>query len=724
MLRHGTTRVLIADAVGLGKTIQAGLVVKELASAAAALRGLIVAPAGLLHQWEAELSIRFGLQPSIADAAWLAHAARSLPAGTNPWILPGLYLTSFDFLKRPEVLLGLDTTHWDIVVVDEAHAAAPGTARRAAVQAAAVRSTRLVVLTATPHAGDPEDFAALCRLGEADRAGACADPIVVFQRSRAHAAAGGARRTLLLPVRPTAAERRMQRLLEDYTGRVWREAPNGADTRARLAAIVLRKRGLSSAASLAASVRRRLALLDTAAAEPEAARFFQAPLPLDGPQADDLTPEDAPPDASMAAPGLRDRTREHRFLAAIAALADTASRAESKTRVLLRLLRRVRRPAIVFTEFRDTLERLARTVASAGHAVVALHGGLSRAERAAAEQAFARGDRVLLATDAASEGLNLQQGCHLVVHYELPWSPARLEQRTGRVDRIGQTRRVHEILLVADDTAERLVLEPLARRVRRGRAVAPFLSRLGDAMSESRVASVVMEGGAARDVAMEEAGPGASGHWVRAPATLTTEAEEEAGRLSRVREWAASLPAPRRQRPRNAPLLSTLGLRDSSRQRRTICVFSLGLRTADGTTVARQLTCVSAPEGSAGPAGTARAAREAACRFLAEHEHAVAAVALRQASAWIDRARADHLRAIARLARRELTLAAAVPVASALLQPGLFDGRALHEDAMRRQQEGSLRSAAAERLRRLRRARRLTTTCELEAILVAGGRGR
>ena len=101
---------------------------------------------------------------------------------------------------------------------------------------------------------------------------------------------------------------------------------------------------------------------------------------------------------------------------------------------------------------------------------------------------------MLLATDAASEGLNLQRRCRAVVHYELPWSPARLEQRTGRVDRIGQSRRVHEILLVAGDTAERLVLAPLAKRAARAGSAMPGSSRLVDAIAESRVASAVMDG--------------------------------------------------------------------------------------------------------------------------------------------------------------------------------------------------------------------------------------
>ena len=110
--------------------------------------------------------------------------------------------------------------------------------------------------------------------------------------------------------------------------------------------------------------------------------------------------------------------------------------------------------------------RLRERLAAPGHRVVLLHGGLTPSERGMATTEFCRGGAVMVATDAASEGLNLHHSCRLVIHYELPWSPARLHQRCGRVNRIGQRRRVHEIALVAADTAEQLVLQPLLRRAR------------------------------------------------------------------------------------------------------------------------------------------------------------------------------------------------------------------------------------------------------------------
>ena len=126
VLGDGCTRIMIADAVGLGKTIQAGLILGELAAAREAFRALVVTPAGLREQWAGELADRFGITASIATSPWLARVVNELPPDVNPWALPGVYISSFDLIKRPEVLRPLEEVDWDLVVVDEAHAATLG----------------------------------------------------------------------------------------------------------------------------------------------------------------------------------------------------------------------------------------------------------------------------------------------------------------------------------------------------------------------------------------------------------------------------------------------------------------------------------------------------------------------------------------------------------------------------------------------------------------------
>ena len=478
MLRDGHPRLLIADDVGLGKTIEAGLILRELAMRHDAFRAILLVPAGLREQWREELTARFSLEPTMADAPWLRDVARALPPDINPWSLPGIYLSSFDFVKRAEALRPLEDVRWDVLVVDEAHAATLSTDRRAAVDAIAVRAQRVLLLTATPP-GDPAQFEGLCRIGSFAGEG----DIPMFQRGRASQVVKPRRSSVLL-VRLNEAERRMHRSLERYTALLWAEAARTGNPHARLVSTILRKRALSSAAALELSLRRRKALLVGQAIVQQQ----QLLLPLQDLEIE----EDVVPDTSLGSWVLPDRASEERWLDESIRSACETTEAESKVRVLKRLLTRVREPMIVFTEYRDTLACLQRLLQAEGIHTCAIHGGLTSAERHAVLAEFAQGGATLLATDAAAEGLNLQQRCRIVVHYELPWNPARMLQRTGRVDRIGQTRRVHEIALVAADTAETLVVAPFARRAAawsdsRGHALLEWLT-------ESRMAEAVFEG--------------------------------------------------------------------------------------------------------------------------------------------------------------------------------------------------------------------------------------
>ena len=576
VVRDGATRLLVADGVGLGKTIQAGLLLLELADRHESFRAIVLTPAGLREQWRAELSDRCTLTSVLADAAWLKSTSAERPGHVNPWSLPGIYIASHDLVKRPEVLRPLEDVLWDAVVIDEAHAAPSGTDRRVAIDAIAVRSRCVMLLTATPHSGRPTELEALCRIGGDE-------PVVMFQRSRADVDASCPRKTSVLTVAPSEAERRMHALVGRYSRRVWEEAGRRGDDRARLVSIVLRKRALSSAGSLYASVERRLTLLDGRPEEPS-----QLHLPLH-PEADEDPLEDDAPAAVLAVPGLGDARRERRWLTAIAEAACLAAADERKTGFLLRLLarsgRRLGEPAIVFTEYRDTLARLEQRLTAAGHTISVLHGALSPADRRRVQLAFNQHGGVLLATDAASEGLNLHQRCRLVIHYELPWNPSRLEQRAGRVDRFGQARRVHELALVAADTAEGLVLAPLFAR--RGRQTSP--GRMLHALTESRVAAaIIMDADLARlGAGVSVATPGCA---VSPPPHLELAAVREAARLEHHRTLAARSPGDATSDRVARPCVTALrlchrGVRRLGRTRIPAGLFlvvALKLATSDG----------------------------------------------------------------------------------------------------------------------------------------------
>ena len=477
MLRDGHPRVLVADDVGLGKTIEAGLILRELALREDGFRALLLVPAGLRQQWADELRRRFSLEPILADAAWLRNAERELPVDLNPWSLPGVYLASFDFVKRAEALRPLEDVRWDLLIADEAHAATLSTDRRAALDAIGTRSSRVLLLTATPP-GDAAEFAGLCRIGTF--AGEPDPP--VFQRSRT-AQGFARRRSSILPVHLTDLEHRMHRTVVRYTSRLRAEAAANAGPNARLVSTILRKRALSSATALQLSLRRRKDLLS--GSQPDQLQLL---LPL----CDDTTDDDIVADASLSPWILGDRASEEQLLDEVIDDAARASAVDSKIRVLTKLLTRIHERAIVFTEYRDTLDHLQRRLEAGGVHACAVHGGLSPAERRAVLGRFAGTQRILLATDAAGEGLNLHERCRIVIHFELPWNPARMLQRAGRVDRIGQTRRVHEIALVAADTAETLVIAPFLRRAAewsdaRGRALLEWLT-------ESRMADLIFDG--------------------------------------------------------------------------------------------------------------------------------------------------------------------------------------------------------------------------------------
>ena len=478
LTRGLASRVLVADDVGLGKTIQAGLAIAEAVARLDEPHVLVVVPAGIREQWQLELEQRFGIAAFAADAASLPRTGWWAP-GANPWSMHPVVITSIDFVKRPEALRGLESLVWDLVVFDEAHSLSTRSDRNIAATAVAMRARTLMMLTATPHSGKDEEFARLCALG--DFRGEF--PLLVFHRTREDVGLPAIRRSIAFRVRLTRAEQRMHEALFRYARLVWRQK-GATSPYARLAAIVLARRGCSSTAALAKSIERRLSLLSDAAILPS-----QLLLPIDD------GADDEPPGAQLGAAGLHDAGEERDRLAGLLELARTAQAYDSKLAALRRLLRRSSEPAIVFTEYRDTVEHLRSEL---GVTSAVLHGGLSAAERRAALLEFTSGrGRVLLATDAASEGLNLHQHCRLVINLELPWTPRRLEQRTGRVERIGQLSRVHAVSLLAAGTFEEKTLAALTHRRERIREVVGALR--GPGLDEHDVARSVFVGGAPSD---------------------------------------------------------------------------------------------------------------------------------------------------------------------------------------------------------------------------------
>lgn len=478
----GERRVLIADEVGLGKTIQAGLVIAELTRSEPA-RILVLVPPALADQWAAELGRRFGVLVDRAHAtSWLRTSPHAV--SDAPWTRSAVWVSSIDYLKQPHVFASLPHDPWDLVVIDEAHQACGDSDRYEACRRLCEASRRVLLLTATPHSGDPARFQRLTRLG-AWRGGE--DALVVFRRTRAAVRADSARRIVWRRlVAPDDQSRVLDALLSYERAVLQRHA---ADAEAPLLLLsVLRKRALSTLGAFAASVARRLEVLHERQGGPSPA-WRQSMLPFD--EDDEVGADER---AALAIDSGLDRAAESVWLRRLHRLAVAAP--DVKLAHLRRLVSRTREPVVIFTEYRHSLEIIARAVAPY-RAVAVMHGGQPPGERTAALHRFCTGAATaLVATDVAGQGLNLQQASRWVVSVELPWNPLVLEQRLGRVDRMGQPRRVHATILLQRHPCEDALVARVFTRVQAAqRALGAGALTWAEGLDDRAVARAMIAGG-------------------------------------------------------------------------------------------------------------------------------------------------------------------------------------------------------------------------------------
>ena len=499
-------RFLLAEDVGMGKTIEAGLIATELIARGRADRILIVVPAALQDQWADEMRDKFGLAFEILDNDYLTRELLPrLPSGANPWHYANRVITSIDFTKQERILRALKKTRWDIIIVDEAHYLAESgsaahplrTDRSRFGETIAPLCDSLLLLTATPHDGYSQGFYSLLRLLD-DARFASADDLrretvgqVVIRRSKQHIFHpdgspkfhGRVVHHLELSLSDPAlsAERKLYDALTRYVARQWRASRNDTNQRATVgfAMMLLKKRLISSLGATRASLHTRLDGLTDEAVAPDARRgllaSYRAGVPLTEVQREHIEKQLVVLSLQRGHEALdRERREVERLLRLAEAIApEQDHKAAQLKQTLDRFCLALGRKVIVFTEYRDTLDYLRAYLEERGYAgrIAILHGHLNRQGRLAAEQLFHQPETaILLATDAASEGLNFQQGCWTVIHNELPWNPNRLEQRNGRVDRWGQTHTVEVYNLVMRDTLEGRILMMLEEKLQRIRA--------------------------------------------------------------------------------------------------------------------------------------------------------------------------------------------------------------------------------------------------------------
>ncbi len=682
-LLHGhASRVLIADEVGLGKTVQAALAAAELCARGAAARILVIAPSGLRDQWADECRARFALPFAVLDQATLRRMRAALPVDVNPWTMEPLAVASVDYIKRPEVTPLVAAANWDVVIVDEAHGSAGPSDRHEAVSTLCRRSPYVLLLTATPHNGDDGSFTSLCGLG------ALGDTLLTFRRTRREVGRDAGRHVHTLRVRPSAYERRMHDALAALTAAMRHDGARH-DRHRWLMLSVLHKRALSSPYALAESVSRRLRLLDGDGSSEEQ----QLLLPLDAGEHDG---SDAPP--AWSEPALRDRAEERRLLQAIAEAAGAALAHDSKLDRVRRLLHALREPAIVFTEYRDTLVHLQRHAAPQA---ALIHGGMNREQRRLALDEFGRAG-LLLATDAAGEGLNLQRQCRIVVNLELPWNPMRLEQRIGRVDRIGQGRRVHAFHLVLRGSGEERIVDRLAARVSRADdrvgASDPFDDR--PPWTEDDAVRLIVDG---EDAIVGRPAP----RTAAVPVTRLTGAADEACRRAALVRAASVRPVACNAAPglaRTPPPEGSPTLIAWSANRRTraalrghaIAICRTQLTDAEGRPVASHLSALVLPV-----VGQDTAWLQAVTKLDVPAQPGWLA--------WRDTSLRVHQQFAATAVNRARAIARALDIVDAPRQPGLFDRRAERSWTDARLARTSALSAAAVWLQRAEMSVDLTT---------------
>ena len=536
MLPRQPLRFLLADDPGAGKTIMAGLLMKELMVRGDLRRCLVVCPGSLAEQWQDELRSRFHLPFEILTGDSVRAAGRG-----NGFTEQDLIIARMDKLARDEelqALLAAPDCRFDLVVCDEAHKMSAHfhrgevsyTKRYRLGQLLSAVTRHFLLLTATPHNGKEEDFQLFLALLDPDRfEGRFRDGVHQVDTS------GLMRRMVkeallkfdgtplfperiahTVPYRLSGAESRLYEAVTSYVREEFNRADAlGNDKRAGavgFALTILQRRLASSPEAIHQSLRRRGERLRERLREAEDAPSLTAAATLEvdfedldeAPEAEVEAAELAVMDAATAAGTVAELQAEIATLEALQALAAEVRQSgdDAKWRELAGLLATVfARPAaaqvaeqhppyrgsgvipppapsprqklVVFTEHRDTLAYLQRrtaTLLGREDAVVVIHGGMARRERRTAQDAFLNDPeaRVLLATDAAGEGINLQRA-HLMVNYDLPWNPNRLEQRFGRIHRIGQTEVCHLWNLVAADTREGDVYRTLLDKLEQAR---------------------------------------------------------------------------------------------------------------------------------------------------------------------------------------------------------------------------------------------------------------
>jgi superfamily II DNA or RNA helicase len=510
MLPQARLRFVLADDPGAGKTIMAGLLIKELHLRSVADRVLVLCPAPLTVQWKEELHDKFDEDFTIIDS----HQAK-WQLGGNPWERHERCIASVDFAKREEITPDLLRAEWDLVIIDEAHKCSAvsrwdaeeqrdkldRTQRYVLAEELSRRSERLILATATPHSGDRSRFLNFLKLLDpdqfsdeqlaAEQIGREDSPYFLRRAKEDLKDEYGndlfvPREVLTQPFRLSAAELALYEAVTEYIQDFLGQASGRRGTAVALARTVLQRRLASSLGAIRSSLRKRADRIAAKIEEVEglpkneqAARLAELRLMdvLDSEQESEDTTEEEQDEAAVGvviADTLDSMRVEIKALEQLVAQADRTIEGAEETKLTalkncldraeLSELKDGRGKLLIFTEHRDTLDYLVRNLETWGYSVCSIHGGHPPTTRKQIQQEFHQERQICVATEAAGEGINLQF-CHLMINYDMPWNPVRLEQRMGRIHRIGQESTCIVFNFVAENTVEGKLLGRLLEKL-------------------------------------------------------------------------------------------------------------------------------------------------------------------------------------------------------------------------------------------------------------------
>jgi len=486
-------RYLLADEVGLGKTIEAGLIMRELKLRGLVKRTLVVAPKGLVRQWIAEMATHFNETFHLV----LSEDYRSLKRlelHPNPFQAFDQVVVSMDSVKPPrlkqpddparERFEDLIAAGWDLIIVDEAHRLGGSTdqvARYRLGQALAEAAPYLLLLSATPHQGKTDQFRRLISL--LDPIAFPEDTSITRERVRPYVIRTEKRHAIDAEGKPLFKPRFTQlapivwddrhqneRLLYEAVTEYVRQGYNRAAVERRhyigFLMVLMQRLVASSTRAIRTTLERRLETLKTRPKRLPRIEFFDEEewADLDGEEQVEWLLN------SFSFEAWAQERKEVEHLLEVARRCERQgpdAKAEALLDWIYRLQAEENDPnlkVLIFTEFVSTQEMLYEFLSGRGFKVVCLNGSMDLEERRRAQQDFAGDARILVSTDAGGEGLNLQF-CHVVINYDIPWNPMRLEQRIGRVDRIGQAKVVRAVNFVLEDSVEHRVLQVLERKL-------------------------------------------------------------------------------------------------------------------------------------------------------------------------------------------------------------------------------------------------------------------